>query len=143
MMWNLKSAGTAIAAAREFGAQNGLKPLAVVALDAGGYVIATAREDGASNGRADIASGKATGALEFGMGSGSLMTRAEQQSYFVVTAAAAVWTGVVPVPGGVLVGDGERRVLGALGISGDTSDNDEAAAIQGVKATGLTPNAGA
>jgi len=43
----------------------------------------------------------------------------------------------------VLVGDGERRVLGALGISGDTSDNDEAAAIQGVKATGLTPDAGA
>jgi uncharacterized protein GlcG (DUF336 family) len=64
MMWNLKSAGTAIAAAREFGAQNGLKPLAVVALDAGGYVIATEREDGASNGRVDIASGKATGALD-------------------------------------------------------------------------------
>jgi len=75
-----------------------LKPLAVVALDAGGYVIATEREDGASNGRVDIASGKATGALEFGMGSRSLMTRAEQQAYFVVTAAAAVRTGVVPVP---------------------------------------------
>jgi uncharacterized protein GlcG (DUF336 family) len=143
MMWNLKSAGTAIAAAREFGAQNVLKPLAVVALDAGGYVIATEREDDASNGRVDIASGKATGALEFGMGSRSLMTRAEQQSYFVVTASAAVRTGVVPVPGGVLVRDGEGRVLGALGISGDTSDNDEAAAIQGVKATGLTPDAGA
>jgi uncharacterized protein GlcG (DUF336 family) len=71
------------------------------------------------------------------------MTRAEQQSYFVATASAAVRTGVVPVPGGVLVRDGEGRVLGALGISGDTSDNDEAAAIQGVKATGLTPDAGA
>ena len=67
MMWNLKSAGTAIAVAREFGAQNGLKSLAVVALDAGGYVQATEREDDASNGRVDIASGKATGALEFGM----------------------------------------------------------------------------
>jgi uncharacterized protein GlcG (DUF336 family) len=55
MMWNLNSAGTAIAAAREFGAQNGLKPLAVVAPDAGGHVIAAEREDGASNGRVDIA----------------------------------------------------------------------------------------
>jgi uncharacterized protein GlcG (DUF336 family) len=143
MMWNLRSAGTAIAAARKFGAENGFKPLALVALDAGGYVIATEREDGASNGRVDIASGKATGALEFGMGSRSLMTRAEQQAYFVVTAAAAVRTGVVPVPGGVLVRDVEGTVLGALGISGDTSDNDEAAAIHGVKATGLTPDAGA
>lgn len=141
-MWNLNSARTAIAAAREFGAQNGLKPLAVVALDAGGYVVATEREDGASNGRVAIASGKATGALEFGMGSRSLMTRAEQQAYFVVTAAAAVRTGVVPVPGGVLVRDSEGKVLGALGISGDTSDNDEAAAIHGVKAAGLAPDAG-
>jgi uncharacterized protein GlcG (DUF336 family) len=143
MMWNLDSARTAIAAAREFGAQHGLKPLAVVALDAGGYVIATEREDGASNGRVDIASGKAGGALEFGMGSRSLMTRAEQQAYFVITAAAAVRASVVPVPGGVLVRDGEGKVLGALGISGDTSDNDEAAAIQAVKAAGLTPDAGA
>jgi len=141
-MWNLNSARTAIAAAREFGAQNGLKPLAVVALDAGGYVIAIEREDGASNGRVAIASGKASGALEFGMGSRSLMSRAEQQAYFVVTASAAVRTDVIPVPGGVLVRDGEGRVLGALGISGDTSDNDEAAAVQGVNAAGLIPDAG-
>jgi hypothetical protein len=60
--------------------RRGSKPLAVVALDGGGYIIATEREDGASNGRVDIASGKATSALEFGMGSRSLMTRAEQQA---------------------------------------------------------------
>jgi uncharacterized protein GlcG (DUF336 family) len=143
MMWNLDSGRTAIEAAREFGARNGLKPLAVVALDAGGYVIASEREDGASNGRVDIATGKATGALEFGMGSRSLMTRAEQQAYFVITAAASVRTAVVPVPGGVLVRSAEGAVLGALGISGDTSDNDEAAAIQGVKAAGFMPDAGA
>src|SRR5882757_1355801 len=75
------------------------------------------------------------------MGSRSLMARAEQQAYFIVTAAAAVRTGVVPVPGGVLVRDTDGKVLGALGISGDTSDNDEAAAIHGVKAAGLTPDA--
>lgn len=133
----LEQARAIVAGARAASAQRGFKPLTVVVLDAGGHVTAVEREDGSSTGRFAIAKGKADGALALGMGSRSIMNRAEQQAYFVLAAGAATGGSLVPVPGGVLVRDGSGSLLGAVGVSGDTSDNDEAAAVAGIEAAGL------
>jgi uncharacterized protein GlcG (DUF336 family) len=123
------------AAAKEYG----LKPLTVVVLDAGGHVVSVEREDGSANNRFEIAFGKAYGALALGMGPRSLMARAEQQPYFI-TAAAAIGGRLIPVPGGVLVKDEAGTVVGCVGVSGDTSDNNELAAISGIKSASLLPS---
>lgn len=138
MTLTLDTARTIIDQALATGAEHGFKPLTVVVLDAGGHVTAAARQDGASNNRFEIAQGKAYGALALGMGSRSIMARAEQQAYFIAAAAAAIGGRLIPVPGGVLIRDGDGALLGAVGISGDTSDNDETAAATAVRAAGLT-----
>ncbi len=135
---DLETARMLVAAARAYGTEHDLKPLTVVVLDPGGHLVAAEREDGASIGRFDVARGKAHGALALGMGSRSIMSRAEQQAYFVLAAGAAVGGSLVPVPGGVLVRDDNGELMGAVGISGDTSDNDEAAAVAAIEAYGLT-----
>ena len=137
MSINLETAKTITAGVRAAGKARGLKPLTVVVLDAGGHVLTVEREDGASNNRFEIAYGKAYGALALGMGSRSLMARAEQQAYFITAAAAAIGGRLVPVPGGVLVKDAAGTVVGGVGVSGDTSDNDELAAIAGIKSASL------
>ena len=139
MTIDLDSARTLVAATRASARDKGLKPLTVVVLDAGGHVVAVEREDGSSIKRYEIAFGKAHGALALGMGSRSIMARAEQQPYFVAAVTSAVGGALVPVPGGVLVRDQSGALLGAVGVSGDTSDNDEAAAVAGVEAAGLVP----
>ncbi|MFP5314379.1 MAG: GlcG/HbpS family heme-binding protein [Actinomycetes bacterium] len=120
------------------GQQHGFKPLTVVVLDAGGHVIAAARQDGASNNRFEIAQGKAYGALALGMGSRAIMERAEQQAYFIAAATATLGGRLIPVPGGVLIRDNDSIIKGAVGISGDSSDNDETAATTAIEASGLT-----
>ena len=142
MSIDLEQARTIIAATRAEGTGAGFKPLTVVVLDAGGHVIAAEREDGSSIGRFEIAFGKAYGALGLGLGSRAIMTRAEQQPYFVAAAGAALGGRLVPVPGGVLVRDGGGAVLGAVGVSGDASDNDERAAVAGIEAAGLASDPG-
>ena len=112
-------------------------PLSIVVLDAGGQVRAFEREDGSSNARFEIAFGKANGALALGVGSRALMARAEQQPYFIAAATAAVGGALVPVPGGVLVQVAAGEVIGAVGVSGDTSENDEAAAVAAIESIGL------
>jgi uncharacterized protein GlcG (DUF336 family) len=138
MTMDLNTARTIIATARSAARSKSLKPLTVVVLDAGGHVVAVEREDGSSLGRFDIALGKARGAMTLGMGSRALMARAEQQPYFITAAAAATGGSLVPVPGGVLVRDTGGDLMGAVGVSGDTSDNDEAAAVAGIEAAALT-----
>jgi len=117
------------------------KPLAVVVLDQRGVVIAAASEDGTSLGRFEIARGKASGALAFNVGSRKLGEMAVERPHFFAAAAHAV-SGLIPVAGGVLVKDGSGAVLGAVGISGDTSDNDEAAALAGIVAAGFVGDGG-
>jgi uncharacterized protein GlcG (DUF336 family) len=141
MSLNLQTARTILAAALSTGHEKQYKPLTVVVLDAGGHLLAAEREDGASIGRFDIAYGKARGALALGMGSRALMVRAEQQPYFIAAAAAATGGSLVPVPGGVLVFDHADQLLGAVGVSGDTSDNDEDAAVAGIEAASLLAQA--
>lgn len=138
MTLDLETARTIVAGARAHGREEGYKPLTVVVLDAGGHVVAVEREDGSSIGRVDIGRGKAHGALALGMGSRSIMKRAEDQAYFVAAVTHAVGGSLVPVPGGVLVRDPGGTLLGAVGITGDTSDHDEAAAVAGIESAGLT-----
>ena len=138
MSIDLKTARAVIEGARVAGRDQGFKPLTVVVLDPGAHVVAAEREDGSSNKRFEIAFGKAHGALALGMGSRALMARAEQQAYFIAAATSAIGGALVPVPGGVLVRDAAGALVGAVGVSGDTSDNDEAAAIAGIQAAGLT-----
>jgi len=138
MNLTLASAHSIIADALAAGAQHRFKPLTVVVLDAGGHLLAAARQDGASNNRFEIAQGKAYGALALGMGSRAIMERAEQQAYFIAAATAALGGRLIPVPGGVLVRDQDGTVIGAVGISGDSSDNDETAASTAIEAAGLT-----
>ncbi|SET27085.1 GlcG/HbpS family heme-binding protein [Oceanicella actignis] len=120
----------------------GFKPIAVLVLDAGGHPLAFAREDGASPGRWAIAHGKAHGAIMLGTGSRALMARAEAQAYFVAAANGALGGALVPVPGGVLLRAADGEVIGAVGVSGETSDNDEAAALAGAAAAGLRADPG-
>ena len=135
---DLDTARAIVAGARKHAAQAGLKPLTVVVLDAGGHVVAVEREDGSSTKRFEIGFGKAHGALSLGMGSRSIMGRAEQQPYFITAVTSAVGGALVPVPGGVLVRDTDGGLLGAVGVTGDTSDNDETAAVAGIESAGLT-----
>ena len=114
-----------------------LKPLSVVVLDPRAAVVAMMSEDGVSQMRARIAHGKANAAIALGMGTRALMKRAEQQAYFIQAVNGVAGGDMVPVPGGVLIQDQAGTLLGAVGISGDTSDNDEAAAIAGIEAVGL------
>jgi uncharacterized protein GlcG (DUF336 family) len=115
-----------------------LKPIAVIILDAGGHVSAFDREDGTSPGRFAVAYGKAYGAVMMGSGSSALHARAEAQPYFVTALNGLFGGNVVPVPGGVLVRDKRGEVIGAVGVTGDTSDNDAAAAVAGIEGAGFT-----
>jgi uncharacterized protein GlcG (DUF336 family) len=133
----LAAAQTIVTAALAHARREAVKPLAVVVLDGRGALKAAAAEDGTSLKRFEVAHGKAYGALALGMGSRSIQKRAEQQPYFVAAASHVTGGALVPAAGGVLIKDGDT-VLGAIGISGDTSDNDEAAALAGISTAGLT-----
>ena len=117
-----------------------LKPMTAVVVDAGGAVIASQRQDGASPIRVDLAKGKANGAVMMGIRSRKLGERAENQAYFVQAMNALCGGSLVPVAGGILIRDNGGIVIGAVGVTGDTSDNDEALAIAAVEAAGLTPD---
>ena len=123
------------------GVEKKLKPLVVSVLDARGCVKASAAQDGTSLLRGEIAHGKAYGALALGMGSRALFQRAQEQAYFIGAVNTLAQGRMVPVPGGVLIQDG-GVLVGAVGVSGDTSDNDEACAVAGIEAAGLKANAG-
>jgi len=133
----LAAAQTIVAEALAHAQRGGLKPLAVAVLDSRGAIKAAAAEDGASLKRFEVAHGKAYGALALGMGSRAIGKRAEQQPSFVAAVTHVAGGALVPVAGGVLI-KGDDAILGAVGISGDTSDNDEAAALAGIEASGLT-----
>ena len=139
----LQAAQTIVTAALRTAREKSFKPLSVVVYDARGAVRALASEDGTSLKRAEIAMGKAYGALALGVGSRALHKMATDRPYFVAAATHAVGGQLVPVPGGVLIKDAQGQILGSVGVSGDTSDNDETAAAAGIEAAGLVPDAGA
>jgi uncharacterized protein GlcG (DUF336 family) len=141
----LSQATAIVEAALRKARETGCAPLAVAVLDAGGHLKAFAREDGAGIIRPQIAIGKAWGALGMGVGSRALARRvAEQpQQHPFFAALNAMSDGrVVPAPGGVLIRDGNGETIGAVGISGDVSEKDEACALAGIEAAQLAGDAG-
>jgi len=114
-----------------------LNPMSVVVLDARGALRGVLTEDDASQQRAEIAFGKANGAIAFGMGTRGLAKRAEKNPAFMAAAAEAIRGPLIPVTGGVLVRDKDGNLLGAGGLSGDKADADEACAVAGIEAAGL------
>ncbi len=114
-----------------------LKPMSVVVLDERAAIRTILTEDRASQQRAEIAMGKANGAVAFGMGTRGLAKRAQNVPGFMPTAANAIRGPMIPVAGGVLVRDKDGNVLGAVGMSGDQADADEACAVAGIEAVGL------
>lgn len=137
-MLKLDQAETIATAALAKARDMDLKPVAVVVLDARGAVKCAKAEDGTSLRRADIAKGKAHGALALGVSSRALGERALKEPHFIAAATHAVGGSLIPLPGGVLIQDAAGEVIGAVGISGDTSDNDETAALAGIDAAGLS-----
>ncbi len=129
----------ALASAKE----HSLKPLSVVVLDAGGGIRAAQVQDGTPFGRFEVASGKARGALVIGSGSRVLNDQAATRPHFIQGLSSVLDGGIVPVPGGVLICSAKGETLGAVGISGDTSDNDELAAAAGVEGAGFVARTGA
>ncbi|MEM9968895.1 MAG: heme-binding protein [Pseudomonadota bacterium] len=137
MTISLRRARMIIRKAFDEGRSRALKPLSVIVLDAGGHVQAFERENGAAPGRFAIAHGKAYGSVMLGMAGTAQMKRAEEQAYFMAAVNGVYGGQVIPVPGGVLIKDKKGNVLGAVGVTGDTSENDAAAALAGIDAAGL------
>ncbi len=117
-------------------------PLTVVVLDAGGQIKCVKRDDGSSLLRFEIARGKAWGTLGMGFGGREIARRAVKQVGFYAALSDMSGGNMVPVPGGVLIKSGAGAILGAVGISGDTSDNDEVCAVYGIRSADLTPDTG-
>ena len=135
----LDKAREIIAAALAEGRKQALQPLTVVVLDTGGHIVSMDREDGAGTLRTEVARGKAMAALGIGIGSGTIGARNTGREAFLAGVAAAADGQFIPVGGGVLVLDGQRQAIGAVGISGDASDKDEACALAGIRAAGFEP----
>jgi uncharacterized protein GlcG (DUF336 family) len=119
-----------------------LKPIAVAVLDAGGQLIAFKREDQSSLLRSDIAIGKAWAVLGVGMGGRTLVRRASAHPYFYGALVTMAGGKMIPGIGGVLIKGQNGEIIGAVGVSGDTADNDESCAVAGVEAAGLMADCG-
>jgi uncharacterized protein GlcG (DUF336 family) len=137
----LETARAIITRSRAYATSHGFEPLTAVVIDAGGHVVAAEREDGSSIKRFEIAFGKAHGAVALGMGSRAIQRRAQSSPHFISGVAAAIGGALVPAPGGVLIRDADGLLIGAIGISGDQADNDEAAAIAAIIGVGLIAQA--
>ena len=138
----LSKANAIVRTAQKKAAELGMNPIAVAVLDAGGHLKAFAAQDGTSILRPQIAHGKAYGALAMGMGSRAINRAADERPNFATAINALAGGSLVPVPGGVLIRSKAGAVIGAVGITGDTSDNDEACAVAGIEAAGYAADAG-
>jgi uncharacterized protein GlcG (DUF336 family) len=138
MTISLQQANDIIQAVFEKGRELALKPLSVAVLDAGGFPIAFQRQDGASTLRFAIATGKASGALSLGISSRKIADMAAERPTFVNSIGTLTPQGIVPAAGGVIFVDEQGRPIGAVGTTGDTSDNDELCTLAGISAAGLT-----
>lgn len=140
--FNLASASRIVDTALETARSQNMKPMTVAVLDAGGHLVAFKREDESGILRPQIAFGKAWGALGMGAGSRHLAERAASHPSFFAALTAASEGRVFPVAGGVLVRNEAGRIVGAVGVSGDMPDQDEACAVRGVEAAGLSADTG-
>ena len=137
---NLATAETIASAVVTTAREHDTLPLCVAVLDAGGQLVNFKREDGCGVLRAEIAFGKAYAALGMGMSSRTIGKALANRPVFQGAVATASGGRFVPVPGGVSILNEEGLIIGAVGISGDSSECDEFCAIHGIKATGLIPD---
>lgn len=137
----LEAAQTIIAAGLKHGRGANMRPLGVVVLDARGAMKAYAAEDKTSLKRFEIAHGKAHSCLAVGQGSRNLIRLAAERPHFAAALPHAVGQ-FIPVAGGALIRDSAGEIIGAVGVSGDNSDNDELVAVAGIKAAGFTADVG-
>jgi len=142
-MIDLAHATTIVDQALEHGRTLGLPPLTVAVLDAAGCLVSFKRQDGSSLLRPDIAQAKAFGALGMGIGSRAIAARAAVAPAFVSAVNALAGGRLIPVPGGVLIRSSSKAIIGAVGITGANSDQDEACAVAGIEAAGLIADTGA
>jgi uncharacterized protein GlcG (DUF336 family) len=137
MSLTLEQANKIIAAALAKSHEAGYKPMGIAVLDEGGALKAFAREDGASMFRFEVARGKAWGAVGMGISSRALAERAKVNPNFFVALASTAEGKFLPQTGAVVIKDASGKVIGAVGASGGTGDEDEAICIAGVIAAGL------
>ncbi len=142
MQLSLDQAKTIIQHALAEQEKQGFKPMAVVVLGDGGGIKASESQDGTSLLRPKIAHGKAYGAYTIGMGSRALFERAKAEPFFIQAMNSLCDGALVPVPGGVLIRSKDGELLGAVGVTGDISDNDEQCAVIGIEAVGLVADVG-
>jgi uncharacterized protein GlcG (DUF336 family) len=142
-MLKLKSAQKIVKVALETARLKNMKALVVAIVDARGALVAFAAEDGSSLKREKVARGKADGAIALGVSSRAIAKMAAERPHFVAAVSHVIGGSLIPVPGGVLIRDTKGMLLGAIGVSGDTSDNDELAAVAGIEAAGLVAETGA
>jgi uncharacterized protein GlcG (DUF336 family) len=138
----LEKAQAIISAGLKHAHEAKMKPLGFVVLDARSAVVASAVEDNSVLRRFDIAHGKAHGCLGMGIGGRSVEKRVLERPHFGAALAHVFDGDFIPVPGGVLIKSASGAIIGAVGVSGDTSDNDEAAGVAGIKAAGFVADAG-
>jgi uncharacterized protein GlcG (DUF336 family) len=142
-MLKLKIAQKIVKTALDTARAKNMKPLVVAVVDARGALVAFASEDGSSLKRERVARGKADGCMALGVGGRAITKMAAERGAFVAAVTHVVGGSLIPVPGGVLIRDTKGVLLGAVGVSGDTSDNDELSAIAGIEAAGLKADTGA
>ena len=142
-MIDLAHATVVVDKALAAGRSLGLPPLTVAVLDGSGCLVCFKREDGSSLLRPEIAQAKAWGALGMGMGSRALAQRASVQPAFISAVNALAGGRLIPVPGGVLIRSSGKSIIGAVGITGATSDQDEACGVAGIEAAGFSADTGA
>jgi uncharacterized protein GlcG (DUF336 family) len=143
MPLTLDQAYTIARTALDAGKTREFAPLCAIVLDAGGHTLCLLRDESASISRPEIATGKAAGCLGMGFGGRELAKRVAAVPHFFTALSGVFPKGIVPVPGGVLIRDSAGALIGAVGVSGDTSDHDEVCAVAGVLAAGLVADTGA
>jgi uncharacterized protein GlcG (DUF336 family) len=143
MTLTLDQALTISRTALDAGKKNSFAPLCVVVLDAGAHSLCVLRDERASIFRPEIATGKAAGCLGMGFGGRELAKRVAAVPHFFAALSGVFPKGIIPVPGGVLIRNAAGDLIGAVGVTGDTSDNDELCAVAGIRAAGLVADTGA
>ncbi|MFE2040929.1 heme-binding protein [Streptomyces sp. NPDC059477] len=138
----LSQASEIVDAALGHARELGLRPLTVTVLDPGGHPLVVKREEKAGILRPQIAHAKAWGSLGTGQGGAAGARHATRDPAFFAALAAISEGRIASSKGGVLIRDADGELLGAIGVSGEKPDNDEAVALFGIEKAGLVADAG-
>lgn len=113
------------------------RPMSVVVVEPGAVVKAFKKEDGSAMLRFEMAMGKAYAALALGRSSSLVRVRTEQRPLFMDFLFKASDDRIFAEGGGMLIRAADGELLGAVGVTGDTQEQDEALAAHGIRAAGL------